>query len=77
MKEAKQPSHVKGYKERCINYSMCPLCYGCRSYSSSDLNCKQCEEDRKNNICDTKLHRADLIEKMISKTVIIVNDISK
>lgn len=75
MKEAKKPSHVKGVRDRCINFQMCPLCFGCRAYSSHDLKCRECkEENEKQNICNTELHKSDIINKMVSKSIIVVDE---
>lgn len=68
IKEPKKPSHVLGNQIKCLKFSQCPLCYGCRSYSSSDLDCIKCTEDSKKNICNTTLHKSDLINNFITKT---------
>ena len=36
---------VRGSKIKCINYQKCPLCYGCRRYSSIDPECRKCYEE--------------------------------
>ena len=41
-KKPKTVNDVRGARERCINFQSCPLCYGCRRYSSSDSDCQQC-----------------------------------
>ena len=47
---------VRGSKIKCINYQKCPLCYGCRRYSSIDPECRKCyEENKKFNICNKDL----------------------
>lgn len=56
-----------GAQHTCINYEPCPLCYGCRSYSSSWYKCRHCEEDVKNNICDTRRHTVKLLSRMIRR----------
>lgn len=68
IKESKKPSHVLGNQIKCLNFSQCPLCYGCRSYSSSDLNCIKCTKNKKRDICNVNLHKPDLINKFITKT---------
>lgn len=70
MKEAKQPNHVLGKKTNCPNFVQCPICYGCRAYSTADLNCGKCTINKKRDICNVELHKADLINKLISKTQI-------
>lgn len=61
--EGKQPSLVRGNQIYCINYSKCPLCYGCRSYDSRDPECVLCKQEdtqrgKNYNICKTNLHEA-------------------
>ena len=59
---------VRGSRTKCVNYQPCPLCYGCRRYSSIDPECQEClKEDKKKNICNTNLHRDEVTAKMISK----------
>lgn len=79
--EGKQPSMVRGNKIRCINYSQCPMCYGCRAYDSRDIECQECKlEDinvhrRKNyNICNTQLHEAWKINKIMTKNTVFICD---
>lgn len=67
MKESKQPNHVLGKKTNCPNFVQCPICYGCRSYSTSIIECERCTVNIKKNICNVQLHKADLIEKLITK----------
>lgn len=67
IKEAKQPNHVTGNRFRCPNFKKCPLCYGCRAYSTHDLNCLECVNNKKRDICNKDLHRDDLIDKFITK----------
>lgn len=76
--EGKQYSSVRGARSRCINYTGCPLCYGCRAYDSRDPECVECklEDDRRGkfyNICNKELHEAWKINKIISKNKIILN----
>lgn len=76
MQFAKQPNKVRGNKIGCINYSMCPICYGCRSYDSKYEECRECYEDgidnsnRNYNVCNTNLHETWKINKMITKHII-------
>lgn len=59
---------VRGSKIKCVNYQKCPLCYGCRRYSSTDPECQIClTENKKNNICNVNLHRDEVTSKMITK----------
>lgn len=68
----KTPNDVRGVQEKCINYQACPLCYGCRNYRINDPECGKCKTYAKRNICNTDTHRADLIDKMITKNVIML-----
>ena len=71
----KQPASVRGNKIACINYQMCPACYGCRAYDSRDEDCRVCKaEDAKRgkryNLCNKELHEEWKINKLITKTKI-------
>lgn len=71
----KQPASVRGNKIACINYQMCPACYGCRAYDSRDEDCRICKaEDAKRgkryNLCNKELHEEWKINKLITKTKI-------
>ena len=71
----KQKTHrdVRGWKINCLNYTMCPLCYGCRNYTSGHLKCETCKDtNEKLNLCDTGRHKADLVAKMVKREQIIV-----
>lgn len=69
--EPKQPNQVRGNRIRCPKFIQCPLCYGCRAYSSHDLDCIECEkENKKKNICNKELHKDDVITKFITKNKI-------
>lgn len=74
----KQPSNVRGNKIRCINYQMCPVCYGCRAYNSRDIECIECKKEddlkgKKYNLCNTELHEAWKINKLITKSKILLD----
>lgn len=73
-REAKQPNHVLGKRTNCINFAQCPMCYGCRSYSTSNIECEKCTVNRKRDICNTSLHRSDLIEKLICRDEIKIEE---
>lgn len=73
IKKAKTVHDVRGYQIDCVNYQKCPLCYGCRRYSSIDPECQACLINKKQNICNKDLHRDDLISKMITKSIITVD----
>ena len=71
----KQPASVRGNTIACINYQMCPACYGCRAYDSRDEDCRICKaEDAKRgkryNLCNKELHEEWKINKLITKTKI-------
>lgn len=67
LKEAKQPNHVLGKKMNCPNFNQCPICYGCRSYTTTFVECEKCIANKKRDVCNTELHKSDLIEKLIRK----------
>jgi hypothetical protein len=67
MKEPKKPAHVLGNIIRCPRFIQCPLCYGCRAYDSANLDCKQCEDNRKRDICNVQLHTNEIVSKFITK----------
>lgn len=76
--QGKQFSSVRGNRTRCINFTGCPLCYGCRAYDSRDPECVECKlEDTQRgrfyNICNKKLHETWKINKIISKNKININ----
>jgi hypothetical protein len=70
----KTPDDVRGFKVKCVNFVKCPMCYGCRNYRSIDLDCAKCMENKKINVCNTNLHKSDLIAKMIMKDKIKLPD---
>lgn len=75
IQEPKQPNHVRGNRIKCPKFIQCPLCYGCRAYSTHDLDCIECEkENKKKNICNKELHKDDVITKFITKNVIKVDE---
>ena len=78
---AKQPNKVRGNIIQCINFQMCPLCYGCRNYDSRIPECVDCFEDgirpdekRNYNICNTNLHESWKVNRMICKNTITVDN---
>ncbi len=71
MQKQKTPHDVRGFQIKCVNYIQCPLCYGCRNYDFRDPECIKCKEyNSKKNLCNTKLHRGDLIAKMLTKSTL-------
>lgn len=71
---SKQPNQVRGNIINCPKFIQCPLCYGCRNYSSHDLECIECNKNAKHNICNINLHKADLIANFITKDVIKIKE---
>ena len=60
-----------GAKMNCPNFNPCPLCYGCRNYNDKYEACLKCKEDNKKyNTCNTNLHKADIISKMLYNNTI-------
>ena len=80
MDYAKQPNKVRGNIIQCVNFQMCPLCYGCRNYDSRLEECQECLEDGKRpgqnrnyNVCNTKLHESWKVNRMVCKNTIEIN----
>lgn len=74
----KQPSDVRGNQIHCINYQMCPVCYGCRAYDSRDIECIECKTQddirgKKYHICNKELHEPWKINKLITKNKILLD----
>lgn len=64
--KAKTKEDVYGYRENCINFKQCPLCYGCRNYNSASIKCIiNCKPDFKMNICRKDKHRSDILANFI------------
>lgn len=74
MAKQKTPHDVLGFSTKCVNFMQCPLCYGCRSYSTADPSCVECAKDRKQNICNTDLHKAEVISKFITKNQVVLTE---
>lgn len=75
MREAKTPSKVRGNRVGCMKFIQCPLCYGCRAYSTHDIECSECAlENKKENICNTELHKTKLIGDFVGKRSIEVSE---
>lgn len=73
--EPKQPNQVRGNRIKCPKFIQCPLCYGCRAYSSHDLDCIECvSENKKKNICNKDLHKDDVITNFITKDKIKIEE---
>ena len=77
----KQPASVRGNKIACINYQMCPACYGCRAYDSRDEDCRVCKEEdakrgKRYNLCNKELHEEWKINKLITKTKIELPEVT-
>lgn len=71
--KVKTPNQVRGNLTACINYQMCPLCFGCRAFDGRDPNCVECKEDgndgtkRNFNVCNKDLHTTYAINMMMSR----------
>lgn len=73
----KTPHDVYGFANNCVNYQKCPLCFGCRRFNSIDPDCRFCEsQNKKQNICNTSLHRDEVTSKMITKTQIFIDELT-
>ena len=77
---AKQPNQVRGNKIQCPHYTGCSLCFGCRSYDSRLLECRECYEqgidgsNRNFNVCNKNLHTEDALNKMKHTHIIKLNN---
>ena len=76
----KQPNQVRGNKIACINFQMCPVCYGCRAYDSRDPECLICEKEgsiqkRNFNVCNKNIHESWKIDKLINKNIIKIDKV--
>ena len=63
---------VLGWQKNCPRFVSCPVCYGCRAFDSSMISCEKCAENKR-NLCDTKKHRSDLLDRMITREAIEVS----
>ena len=72
---AKNRNSARGAQIDCLNFEMCPLCYGCRNYNTQLPECQKCLKDPKNNICNLQSHKAHLVARMITKQKINVDQL--
>lgn len=64
----KNVNDVRGAKIGCPNFSPCPLCFGCRSYSSANIECIECRDAGvKFNLCNKSLHTNERVALFITK----------
>ena len=75
MKKQKQPSDVRGHFTGCVNFVKCPICYGCRAYRSDIPDCQECMKNSKRDICNTNLHKSDVIANMVLKEKIKIDNV--
>lgn len=61
----KTKTSVSGFINRCPDYEMCPVCYGCRNFNPKYKKCLDECGTYKEDVCNTKKHRPDLITKLI------------
>ena len=68
----KNKADVYGYKENCLNFKQCPLCYGCRNYNSSSIKCliKCGGTNKKFNTCRIEKHKSELLNNFIKPEII-------
>lgn len=58
----------------CQWFNPCPLCYGCRNHDSNFARCQKCfDTDKKFNICNTDLHKEEILSMMIRRETITIN----
>jgi hypothetical protein len=70
----KSPGDVRGKRIKCVNFIQCPMCYGCRNSKDDDPECIKCNINKKLNVCNTQLHKTDLIAKMIKRDTIKIDE---
>lgn len=64
----KTKNDARGAQINCVNFQLCPFCYGCRNFRSDDMECQECKRlNAKKNICNIEKHKEDIITKMIIK----------
>lgn len=79
MSSAKQPNQVRGNIIGCINFQMCPICYGCRAYDNRDEECINCliegKKGKRNfNVCNKEIHESWKINQLITKHQIVLDE---
>lgn len=75
IRKPKTTHDVRGDKVGCANFQKCPLCYGCRRFSDTDPECLICmNENRKMNICNTELHKEDVVARFITRELFEFNE---
>lgn len=73
MNKIKTKDSVRGYRINCARFEQCPLCYGCRAFDSSMIQCLKCEEENaKANICNKIRHTEKALSMMIKRPVIVL-----
>ena len=64
----KSIQNVRGYQISCPNFEGCPTCYGCRAFRPDESQCLICQaEDAKQNLCKVHIHKADLIDRFVTR----------
>lgn len=57
-----------GARNNCPNFDPCPLCFGCRNYTSYVIRCQKCKEDnQKDNLCKRDFHTERALSLMLKE----------
>lgn len=62
------------YGINCINFELCPICYGCRNMDERDKDCLICKRKHPDNVCNRKKHKDYVIGKAVTKQSVEVSN---
>jgi|GEM_PF-3288113 len=51
----------------CIRFHECPLCFKCRNFNSSNMECRSCILYEEGSICNTEKHNEKVLNMMIRR----------
>lgn len=51
---------------KCIKFEECPLCFKCRAFDASDLDCRSCVLFDEGLLCNTEKHSVKILEQWFS-----------
>lgn len=72
----KTAAEVKGALINCKDFDPCPMCYGCRNFTTNRVKCiNKCGVNEKFDTCNVSRHRPDLLARMITKERIVVKSV--
>jgi len=76
LNKQKTIADVKGSLINCKDFNPCPMCYGCRNFTTNRVRCvNKCGVNEKFDTCNTNRHRPDLLARMITKERIVVKSV--